>query len=500
MMASVIRDKNGRKRIGFTAGDGTRKSLRLGKMNVKAAESFKLKVESLIAGRYTGIDAETARWLAALPDDIHRKLAAVGLVTERTVATDQGRLTIAEWAQKYIESRTDVKAITLGKWQNAVNKLSAFFKEQPIREITVQQAKDFRIYLKSDLGLEENTLRRLIGLARQFFNAAIDAEIVNRNPFRQQSVSVRANPARFYFVKQETALKVLDECPDAQWRLIFGLARWGGVRTPSETLRLKWQDVDFERSRFVVHASKTEHHTGSGVRTVPMFPELKPLFQDAFDRAKEGDVFCITRYRDTSTNLRTQLTKIIRRAGLEPWPKLFQNLRSTRETELFKMTNGNVKAVCSWIGNSPKVALEHYAQVTEADLREAAKMSLLNDADSQTQKVARNATQYPAARGCKQPQTEGKKEQKTALLPSRAALCGSVHEQQLPGTGVELSGLTPLKTQISGSGGAKSDAPDAPKPPQDPDLAAIVKSWPDLPEHIKQAINALIQTHKTEKE
>jgi hypothetical protein len=51
---------------------------------------------------------------------------------------------------------------------------------------------------------------------------------------------------------------------------------------------------------------------------------------------------------------------------------------------------------------------------------------------------------------------------------------------------------------ISVSGGAKSDAPDAPKHPQDPDLAATVKAWPELPEHIKAAIKALVHTHTKE--
>ena len=158
---------------------------------------------------------------------------------------------------------------------------------------------------------------------------------------------MRPNKARCFYVTQDMTVKVLENCPDAQWALIFSLCRWGGLRCPSEVLRLKWQDVDFEQDRFIVHASKTVHHEDSGIRTVPMFPELRPLFQDVFDNAKDGDIYCITRYRDQSVNLRTQLTKIIFRAGLEPWPKLFQNLRSTRETELFKLTNGNVKAVCT---------------------------------------------------------------------------------------------------------------------------------------------------------
>ena len=47
---------------------------------------------------------------------------------------------------------------------------------------------------------------------------------------------------------------------------------------------------------------------------------------------RNGHLF--TRYRNDNTNLRTQLRRTIRKAGLKPWPKLFQNLRSTRGTEL----------------------------------------------------------------------------------------------------------------------------------------------------------------------
>jgi hypothetical protein len=68
--------------------------------------------------------------------------------------------------------------------------------------------------------------------------------------------------------------------------------------------------------------------------------------------------------------LRTQLQRIIAKAGLKRWPKLFQNLRSTRETELAECWPEHV--VCAWIGNSRAVARKHYLQVTEEHFERAA--------------------------------------------------------------------------------------------------------------------------------
>ena len=53
-----------------------------------------------------------------------------------------------------------------------------------------------------------------------------------------------------------------------------------------------------------------------------------------FEQAEPGTEYVITRYRKHNCNLRTQFERIIAKAGLKSWPKLFQNLRSTRETEL----------------------------------------------------------------------------------------------------------------------------------------------------------------------
>ncbi len=93
---------------------------------------------------------------------------------------------------------------------------------------------------------------------------------------------------------------------------------------------------------------------------------------DAFAQASDGAVYVIARYRDTEANLRTLLRRIIERAGLVSWPKLFHNLRASRQTELVECHP--IHAVCAWLGNSAAIAKEHYLQVTEAHYQRAAQI------------------------------------------------------------------------------------------------------------------------------
>ena len=77
-----------------------------------------------------------------------------------------------------------------------------------------------------------------------------------------------------------------------------------------------------------------------------------------------------------NANLRTQFARIIRRAGFEPWPKLWQNLRSTRETELTGPGHNHpLHVVTAWLGNTEAIAREHYLQITDSDFERAATLS-----------------------------------------------------------------------------------------------------------------------------
>ncbi len=74
----------------------------------------------------------------------------------------------------------------------------------------------------------------------------------------------------------------------------------------------------------IVRSPKTEHHPVGASIEVPLFPELRPYLEEVFEPADEGTPFVITRYRGSNANPRSRLKRILRNAGVEAWPKLFQ--------------------------------------------------------------------------------------------------------------------------------------------------------------------------------
>jgi hypothetical protein len=60
--------------------------------------------------------------------------------------------------------------------------------------------------------------------------------------------------------------------------------------------------------------------------------------------------------------------------------------------------------------------------------------------------------------------------------------------------GIEHPPLALSKTPISETLSAKRGAPNAENTPLDPDLALLHDRWPKLPEHIRQAVLALVRS------
>jgi len=377
-MASLHKEQqHGREiwRIAFYDKDGNRRKIRLGEIGKKSAKSIAMHVQQLANFSYAGEspDGELTAWLAKIGQDLADKLAAVGLIGKRDKQSPAvvAVVRLAAFVDAYIAGRSDVKSGTKLNFHQARQYLVKYFTaERSLDSITAGDADDWRVWLKVEK-LGDNTIRRHCGRAKQFFRAAVRKRLIVENPFGDmKDCEVKANRERDYFLARADAQKVFDACPDSEWRLIFALARYGGLRVPSELLGLRWIDVDWERNRVTVRSPKTAHHEGKDQRTIPLFPELRPYLDASWVEAADEAEFVIARHRHTNINLRTQLERIIGRAGLKPWPKLFQNLRASRATEPAAEYPAHVAA--DWLGHSRLVAAEHYWQVTDADFSKAA--------------------------------------------------------------------------------------------------------------------------------
>jgi hypothetical protein len=211
-----------------------------------------------------------------------------------------------------------------------------------MKAITPGNADDFKQWLVSRK-LAPTTIHKRLQVARSFFHAMQRRKLIGENPFEGvKAVAVGIKDRQRFVTREETAL-VLAACPNHHWKSIVALARYGGLRCPSEVLSLRWQDVLWDAERIVVTSPKTEHHAGKASRTIPLFPELREILDEAFDLAPDGAVYVVDeKFRKSAmgpagwmnANLRTTFEKIVKRAGLTQWPRLFHNLRASRETEL----------------------------------------------------------------------------------------------------------------------------------------------------------------------
>lgn len=365
-VARLTRDKK-RKIIQFELNK-KKYSVRLGEVTEREAENVLRRIESLVSAKRFGepIDADTERWLNTIDDKLHDRIVRVHLTGPRAVKT------LGSFIDQHIEAKAEsVKPATVEVWKLGKCNLVEFFgADAALRDITPGHADRFRAYLQSK-NYASDTINKRLQFAANVFKSAMRFRLIGENPF--EGLSVKTNRRnRKHFISHADTRKLLSACPDRHWRAIVALSRFGGLRCPSEVLSVRWQDVDWAGQRLLVTSPKTEHHAGKGSRVIPLFPELAEVLSDCFEAAEEGEVYIAGDHHRAkakgpktwrNANLRTQFNRIIRRAHMTPWERLFHNLRSSRQTELADQYP--VHVVCQWLGNSRTVAQDHYLQVTE---------------------------------------------------------------------------------------------------------------------------------------
>jgi len=370
-MASLINDPGGRRRIQLSQPDGRRSTIRLGKCNKAQASWIKIRIEELDAARRMGVSPgpETAAWLGAVDARLYRRLAAAHLVEPRIVHTVT---TLARLSELMLEDLEVAPATRVKHQDTHASLMMHMRRDTPIEAITPDMAQEWRELLEQTYA--PATVAKEVQRARQLFLWAIKKRMLESSPFEDVKMGSTRNPARNQYVDLKTAAQVLNACPDARWRLIFSLARFAGVRVPSELFLIRFEDYQPDRNRIMIRSPKGAAFE-KPMRDFPLVPQLRTAFEGYFETippSKRQPTWSVIKPPGgdiTKSNLRTGLTRILKAASIKPWPRLFHNLRASCQTDLEGRFPTHV--VCAWLGNSPAVAASHYLMVKQDDFDKA---------------------------------------------------------------------------------------------------------------------------------
>jgi integrase len=359
-MASLFREKRGF-RIQFTLSTRGRLSVRLGDVTSRVAQEIKRHVELLVvaAESKTPVEPSTAVWVGGIGDKLADQLHKAGLVERRVAVADIRAGNFADW---FVERHAGLNPNSVKNYRQAARILAERIGPRTtLRSVTTAQAHEFVAGLRKVY--KPATAARLVKFYRQFWTVAGKAGYVADNPFRDIKAGAVANPDRIEFISHEAIARVLHVCPDTEWQVIIVLARYGGLRIPSELAVLKWSDIDWRAGRITVRSPKT------GDRVVPLFRELSEYLGYLRDETTDRTGHVISTRRRRASNLRTGFQKIIRRAGIEPWGRIFHNLRASRSMDLARVLPPHETA--AYLGHSPAIALTHYQTVQDDDYERA---------------------------------------------------------------------------------------------------------------------------------
>lgn len=320
--------------------------------------------------------AATVRWLDALDDKTHGRLAALGLTDARKVC-ELPRHVLA-FMENYIERRTDWKKPE--NHRQAVNHLRTYLgRDVPTGSLTHGDCEDWHrwmMHAEDGPKLYRSTAGQNVKRCRQMFKDAIKHGLAKDNPFDDIKIDLRSDENKDHYVTPEETKAIFDACPDQEWRVIFALSRYGGLRVPSEVLPLTWSMFDWDKERFTFPACKTERY-GKPMRTLPIFPELATellLWRQQLDESPElaCDDYVVTTHRHTGKHLRETFLTIVDAAGVARYEKAYMNNRATRRNEM-ELDGWRGAALDDWFGHSDETARRYYSKINEEDYRRAAR-------------------------------------------------------------------------------------------------------------------------------
>lgn len=333
----------------YDAADSRRRhSIWLGDISQREAETIKRHVEAVIESQQLGtpMPGETQRWLGKVPDALRLKLSGI-LGTARTASE-----AIAEYVKWSMRNNAQA---TVASVECTLDQFANQFGRLQMRSLVAEDIDrwlDSRNVVKNTMGKHAKTVKAWLAWCKQ--QGYIDD--------LRLKTSSNVKSGKKQFIGADLFATLLAGVRDPQDRCALAMARWSGIRVPSE-LVVRSDDVDFEDLTITyVDWKRTKRcNRGPPVRRItPLFPELLPFIEAVWLQRTE---FLLPAIGDGGGVAFAARIRAVRdRLGLT-WPRLFHSLRATRETEL--IAQFSMRAATEWIGNSPDVASEFYELITD---------------------------------------------------------------------------------------------------------------------------------------
>jgi integrase len=284
-MSEVRRDSKGRKLFN---GESQRKD---GKYEYKYQDA-RGKRKTVYSWKLTPSD----RVPAGKRDDIslREKEKQIQKDLYSNITPDGGDYTVLELVEKYVSQKTGVRHNTRANYNFVINVIKKEdFGQKRIDKIKPSDAKQWLIKMQQVDGRGYSSIHTIRGVVRPAFQMAVDDDLLLKNPFEFQLNTVVVNDSvtrEAITRKQERDFLEFvknDKHFSKYYDGIFILFKTG-LRI-SEFVGLTIKNIDFENNRiivdhqlqrtrnmeYVIEDTKTE----SGVRMVPMTPEVKEGFK-----------------------------------------------------------------------------------------------------------------------------------------------------------------------------------------------------------------------------
>lgn len=349
--------------------NGKRRMITLGKVNATDARWITGQIEKLISYKKKGfpVPASLHQWLKSLDSSFRKLLMDAGII-DATYSITFGQL-----LDLFLDDFRDGtrQPNTEKRIERSTRTARQYFGKLVVSEISQGDIERFEKALKRRF-TSEATWTKSLRDTKQVFRWGVSKKLIEENPIQFLKGGSMSNDARMEYVDADTITEVIDIC-EGDWILIFALARFTGLRVPSEFYRLRWRDVNWDKETIQIYGVKTKQW-----RICPIFPPLNRYLSDAWEKLPDGTpakshIIQAEQRRRLESNLRSQALDFIDRAGVDRWPKLFVNLRMSCATDL--LDHYPVQKVASWLGHSVKILLQHYHGTSGKEIEVARKQT-----------------------------------------------------------------------------------------------------------------------------